>query len=670
MEPILIGTYDYRLVALSVVIAVFAAYAALDLAGRVTASRGPARYIWLGGGAIVMGLGIWSMHYTGMEAFRLPVLVEYDWPMVLLSMVAAVSASAVALFVVSRRTMGIAAAALGSLLMGGGIAAMHYIGMEAMRLPAMCAYSPAIVAASVVVAIVISFVALSFAFALRGQTATWTWRKSGSAFIMGLAIPIMHYVGMAAVTFMPAEPSPSDFRHAVNIPVVGVVGVGFATLLILAFVFIASFLDRQLSFEVRERELADQHYRMMAQVDLERERAAIAEAENRAKSQFLATMSHEIRTPMNGIIGMGGLLLESDLDSIQRKRVRTLIDSAEALLCILNDVLDCSRMEAGKMELETTDFDLKLLVEGITDLLAANAHAKSLGLTWSIEPDVPTQLRGDSTRLRQVLMNLVGNGLKFTHQGTVNIRIKLGTGDQRGTVRFDVKDTGIGIAPEKHSGLFERFSQADSSTARSYGGSGLGLSIVRGLVSMMGGETGLESELGKGSNFWFTAVLPPQPGALTAPQRKLLVVEDNPVNQEVAIGLLDQLGYSADVVGDAPSAIRALSQTDYSLVLTDCGLPEIDGYELSRMIRDPSTGIVNHGIPIIAVTANALAGDREKCLAAGMDDYISKPLRASLLGEIVARWLDPHALDIRQRSRYETAERSANPVTAIRLAER
>ena len=224
-STILIGSYDYRLVGLSILISIFAAYTALDLAGRVTAAHGAARSAWLSGGALAMGMGIWSMHYVGMEAFRLPVAVQYDWPTVLLSMAAAVLASAVALFVVSRKTMGMPAAVLGSLLMGTGIAAMHYIGMDAMRLPAMCRYSSGLVTLSVVLAIVIAFAAMWLTFGVRGQVATWSWRKSGSALLMGLAIPTMHYVGMAAVSFMPASLTASELTHAVSISELGVAGI-------------------------------------------------------------------------------------------------------------------------------------------------------------------------------------------------------------------------------------------------------------------------------------------------------------------------------------------------------------------------------------------------------------------------------------------------------------
>jgi NO-binding membrane sensor protein with MHYT domain len=294
----LVGLYDYKLVGVSVLIAVFAAYAALELASRVTVARGLARFAWLSGGALAMGFGIWSMHYVGMEALRLPVPVQYDWPTVLLSMVAAVSASGIALFVVSRTRMGMTSAIVGSVLMGSGIAAMHYIGMEAMRLPAMCMYSWGIVTLSVFLAVLISFVAMWLTFGLRGQTDNWSWRKAGSALLMGVAIPVMHYVGMAAVSFEPAPIEASSLTHAIGISQLGLGGIALVTFTLLGLVVLAAVLDRRFSLNALELELSEQRFRLMQQMNEERERAKVAEAGSQAKSEFLANMSHEIRTPV------------------------------------------------------------------------------------------------------------------------------------------------------------------------------------------------------------------------------------------------------------------------------------------------------------------------------------------------------------------------------------
>lgn len=431
--------------------------------------------------------------------------------------------------------------------------------------------------------------------------------------------------------------------------------------------FCHSFNDLLETLQAERRELtfAREQFeqRLSQRTEALQEALTRAQAASQSKSEFLANMSHELRTPMNGILGMLEVALDSTLTPVQRDEIETAQRSAHALLALLNDILDLSKIEAGKMTLERIAIDPRFLIEDIVKAQSGAARQKGLLLSSSVGAAVPQRVMGDPTRLRQVLSNLANNAIKFTERGLITIALDaapVAPGRVRGRtmveLQFMVRDTGVGIAPEKQAEIFEKFTQADGSVTRRYGGTGLGLTITRRLVEAFGGSITVESEPGRGTtfNFQFPAEvanlvpMAPSPNghgdrlvvSFTDPsKRRILVVEDNAVNQKVVTAMLGKRGYAFDLAGNGAIAIAKLAETHYDAVLMDVQMPIMDGIEATRQMRQDARW---RELPIIAMTAHAMQGDKERCFEAGMNDYVAKPIQAQALFRILEQALAGH----------------------------
>jgi signal transduction histidine kinase len=387
--------------------------------------------------------------------------------------------------------------------------------------------------------------------------------------------------------------------------------------------------------------------RMVAAIRLARQYVGRAEELSRVKSEFLANMSHEIRTPMNGILGVTGILMDSDMTPEQRQSLQMVHTSAESLLRVINDILDLSKIEAGHLAVEPHPFIVRDQLASCMSALAFRAREQSLEFAYDVAADVPESLLADWTRLQQVIINLVGNALKFTRAGRVSVHV--GVDERRDAdvvLHVAVRDTGIGIAPDRQAAIFDAFTQADGSTTRRFGGTGLGLTISRRLIEMMSGRLWVESEPGRGSTFHFTAAAKvtsaaPAPPRVDAPlghvtPLHILLAEDNAVNQFLAMRLLEKQGHSVRTVTNGGDAVAAIAAERFDLALMDLQMPEMDGLEATALVRNSERGTTRH-LPIIALTANAMVGDEEHCLAAGMDGYVSKPIDINRLRAEIAR---------------------------------
>jgi diguanylate cyclase len=664
----LTGYYETPLVLASILVAMAASYAALGLAGRVAQTQGRAMLAWTAGGAVAMGSGIWAMHFIGMLAFRLPMPMGFDVPITIASLLLPIAASGLALWQAGRPDLGVRSLAVGAVLMGLGINAMHYTGMAALRMEPGIVYDPLLFALSVLIAIGASALALWIAFRLRRNGPRVWIARLGAAVVMGAAIAGMHYTGMAAAGF----PAGSVCRAADGgVDHAGVATlVTIATLCVLGLALAMSVFDARLQANGRMlavfQAMAEERQQLLL-----RERAARDEAEHLSamKDEFLATLSHELRTPLNAITGWAAMLQRGGKDEATvRRGLDTIERNARAQGQLIDDLLDMSRIVSGTLRLDVQAADPARIVEAALATVHPAAAAKQIMLRTAIGRGIGPDRGGpgglvlaDPARLQQVMWNLMSNAVKFTPAGgTVEVLLAR----ERDDVVLRVIDSGIGIDPAFLPHVFERFRQQDASITRRHGGLGLGLSIARQLVELHGGTIEADS-LGAHAGATFTVRLPllrePAPAlrpASAAPVQaappeqagdgladlsgvKVLVVDDAIDTLDVLERILKVSGAATLTASSAGRALDLLEHERPDVIVSDIGMPDVDGFELMRSIRrrDGAAG----GIPAIALTAFTRQGDRDRALQAGFTDYMAKPVEAGLLVARIAEAVGPRS---------------------------
>ena len=677
--------YDPWVTALSAVFAMIASAAAFDL---VAVDR--PKLAVLATGAVVLGGGIGLMHYTGMAALRMPARILYDPYLFALSIAVAVALSAAAILILRvdfhwRRASPFRTRVLGAAIMGMAITAMHFTGMFATdfcivrgkETTGLVVGSALMATAIGGVVLLMGGLALIAAIMDRRAEAAEIRRAQSEGFLQSVIDNSADGVMTMDANLVVRTCNPAAahlFGKAANV----VIGKSLKAL-ILGDVHVEAASRGETEYRTAnarredgsacpiEYALTEMTYGgerlyvcQMRDISVHQEientlRLAKEEAEqaSRAKSEFLAIMSHEIRTPMNGVLGMAGLLLSTDLTTKQREYGEAIQESGDLLLIVLNDILDFSKIEAGRLELDIKDFDLAEVVDSVLYLSSTRVHAKGIDLAAFIEPDVPRRLRGDPSRLRQILNNLVGNAVKFTDAGGVSLTVSLQSASPDAIyLRFSVADTGIGVATEHHDRLFKRFSQGDASTTRRYEGTGLGLAIARRLTDLMGGSIGFDSTPGKGSTFWFTCRLEPAASPIRDPRRALsrdlrgraiLAVDDNVTNRMILEAQLRSFGMVPTVVADATSALAALDQaaevgTPFAIVVVDHLMPDVDGVELGRRIRAHPT---HRGLKLVLFSSSHLGADALAGTHVKFDAIITKPTSQIVLMETLANLWSP-----------------------------